>query len=98
MKELLELIAKSLVDEPDAVDVTEIQTEPGDPRADPGGHDADDDDAAEDPTTVFELRVSPDDLGKVIGRQGKTARSVRSILSAAGAKQNRRIVLEIIES
>lgn len=96
MKELLELIAKSLVDEPDAVHVTEVEAKRPDPETMPGETDNAGD--SEAPTTVFELRVSPDDLGKVIGRQGKTARSVRSILSAAGAKKNRRIVLEIIES
>ena len=48
-------------------------------------------------TTVFELRVSTSDLGKVIGKQGKTARSIRTILSAAGTKLGKRCVLEILE-
>ena len=48
-------------------------------------------------TTVFELRVSESDLGKVIGKQGKTARSMRTILSAAGTKMGKRCVLEILE-
>ncbi|MDH3628660.1 MAG: KH domain-containing protein [Acidobacteriota bacterium] len=102
MKELLELIAKSLVDQPDEVHVTEIVDAKTDAdAADDARVDADTDDqeaGARWPTTLYELRVSPDDLGKVIGRQGKTARSVRSILSAAGSKEDRRIVLEIIES
>ncbi len=48
-------------------------------------------------TTVLELRVAPDDLGKVIGKQGRTARSIRTILGAAGMKLNRRFTLEILE-
>ena len=62
MKELLELIAKSLVDQPEEVEVTEIEGEQ---------------------TTVLELRVSREDLGKVIGKQGRTARSIRTILASA---------------
>ena len=76
MKELLELIAKALVDQPDEVLVTEIEGEQ---------------------TTVLELRVSREDLGKVIGKQGRTARSIRTILAAAGMKLRKRIVLEILE-
>ncbi len=76
MKELLELIAKSLVDLPDEVVVTEIEGEQ---------------------TTVLELKVARDDLGKVIGKQGRTARSVRTILAAAGMKLRKRVVLEILE-
>jgi len=76
MKELLELIAKSLVDHPDQVVVTEIEGEQ---------------------TTVLELRVAPDDLGKVIGKQGRTARSIRALLASAGMKLRKRVVFEIIE-
>jgi predicted RNA-binding protein YlqC (UPF0109 family) len=76
MKELLELIAKSLVDRPDEVEVTEVEGEQ---------------------TTVLELRVARDDLGKVIGKQGRTARSIRTILASAGMKLKKRIVFEIIE-
>jgi len=76
MKELLELIAKSLVDEPEAVAVTRIDGEQ---------------------TTVLELRVAPDDLGKVIGKQGRTARAIRTILGASGMKLKKRFVLEILE-
>ena len=76
MKELLELIARSLVDHPDDVDIKEIEG---------------------DQTTVLELRVAREDLGKVIGKQGRTARSIRTILSSAGTKLRKRIVFEIIE-
>ncbi len=76
MKELLELIARSLVDNPDEVQVTEVEGEQ---------------------TTVLELRVAADDLGKVIGKQGRTARSIRTILASSGMKLNKRIVFEIIE-
>ena len=76
MKELLELIAKSLVDRPDEVVVTQVEGEQ---------------------TTVLELRVAPDDLGKVIGKQGRTARSIRTILSSSGMKLRKRGVFEIIE-
>jgi predicted RNA-binding protein YlqC (UPF0109 family) len=76
MKELLELIAKALVDQPGDVMVTEIEGEQ---------------------TTVLELRVAQEDLGKVIGKQGRTARSIRTILAAAGMKLRKRVVLEILE-
>jgi predicted RNA-binding protein YlqC (UPF0109 family) len=76
MKELLEEIAKALVDNPDDVHVTEVQGEQ---------------------TTVLELRVKTEDLGKVIGRQGRTARAIRTLLSAAGMKVQKRFVLEILE-
>lgn len=76
MKELLEEIAKALVDKPDEVEVSEISGEQ---------------------TTVLELRVAPDDLGKVIGRQGRTARAIRTILGAAGMKLRKHFVLEILE-
>ncbi len=76
MKELVEYIAKSLVDHPDAVKVTEVEGER---------------------TSVVELSVTKEDLGKVIGKQGKTARAIRTILSAASTKENKRTILEIIE-
>ena len=78
MKELIELIAKSLVDHPDdvAVSVQEFNDEG---------------------RTLYELSVSPNDLGKVIGRHGRTARSVRTILASAGTKLDRRIDFEIVE-
>lgn len=76
MKVMVEEIAKSLVDNPQAVQVSEVEGEQ---------------------TTVLELRVDPDDLGKVIGKQGRTARAIRTLLSAAGMKHGKRAVLEILE-
>jgi predicted RNA-binding protein YlqC (UPF0109 family) len=76
MKDLVEQIAKVLVDNPDEVKVQAIDGEQ---------------------VTVLELRVSPDDLGKVIGKQGRTARSIRTILNAAGVKLKKRFTLEILE-
>jgi uncharacterized protein len=76
MKELVEEIAKALVDIPEEVSVHEVQGEQ---------------------VTVLELRVAPSDLGKVIGKQGRTARSIRTLLGAAGMKLNRRFTLEILE-
>ncbi|MGI9533975.1 MAG: KH domain-containing protein [Thermodesulfobacteriota bacterium] len=76
IKELVILLAKSLVDNPDQVEVTEV---------------------AGEQTAVLELRVAPEDLGKIIGKQGKTAKAIRIILSAAAAKIRKRAVLEILE-
>jgi hypothetical protein len=76
MKELIEYIAKALVDNPDQVEVSEVEG---------------------NQTSVLELKVSKEDLGKVIGKQGRTARAMRTILSAASAKVKKRTVLEIIE-
>ncbi len=76
MKELIEAMARALVDKPESVSVAEVEGEK---------------------TTVFELRVDQNDLGKVIGKQGKTARAMRTILSAAGTKIGKRCVLEILE-
>ena len=76
MKQLIEDIAKSLVDVPEEVVVTTVDGEQ---------------------VTVIELKVAAGDLGKVIGKQGRTARSIRTILGAAGMKLNRRFTLEILE-
>jgi predicted RNA-binding protein YlqC (UPF0109 family) len=76
LKELIELIAKALVDYPELVEVSELEGEQ---------------------TSVIELRVAKEDLGKVIGKQGRTARAMRTILSAASTKIRKRAVLEIIE-
>ena len=76
MKELIEMIAKALVDSPDQVVVHAIEGEQ---------------------STVLELKVAQSDLGKVIGKQGRTARSIRTILGAAGMKLRRRFTLEILE-
>ncbi|MBC8287771.1 MAG: KH domain-containing protein [Nitrospinae bacterium] len=76
VKDLILMIAKSLVDKPDEVDLQEVEGEK---------------------TTVLELRVAKEDLGKVIGKQGKTARAMRTILNATATKLKKRAVLEIIE-
>ena len=76
MKELIEYIAKALVDNPDEVEVTEVEGSK---------------------TSVLELKVAKEDLGKVIGKQGRSARAMRTILSAASAKLKKRTVLEIVE-
>jgi uncharacterized protein len=76
MKDLIKYMAQALVDNPDKVEVSEVQGEQ---------------------TSVMELRVAKEDLGKVIGKQGKTAKAMRTILSAASAKVHKRTVLEIIE-
>lgn len=76
MKELIEYIAKALVDQPDQVRVVEVEGEK---------------------TSVIELSVAKEDLGKIIGKQGRTARALRTILTAASTKLKKRSVLEIIE-
>lgn len=76
MKDLVEAIAKALVDHPENVCVKSVEGEQ---------------------VTVLELRVAPDDLGKVIGRQGRTAKSIRTLLGAAGMKLKKRFTLEILE-
>lgn len=76
MKQLVEAIAKALVDYPEAVEVTAI---------------------AGSETTVLELRAHPDDLGKVIGRAGRTANAIRTLLGAMGMKLHKRFRLEILE-
>ena len=76
MRELIEEIAKALVDKPDQVQVRAVEGEQ---------------------STILELKVDPTDLGKVIGKQGRTARSIRTILGAAGMKLKKRYSLEILE-
>lgn len=76
LKELVEAMARALVDKIDEVEVTEVEGEQ---------------------STVIELKVAKDDLGKVIGKQGRTANAMRSILGAASAKMKKRSTLEIIE-
>jgi predicted RNA-binding protein YlqC (UPF0109 family) len=76
MRELVELMAKSLVDKPEEVVVAEVDGER---------------------TAIFELRVAASDVGKVVGKQGNTARAMRTIMSAAGAKLEKRCVLEILD-
>lgn len=76
LKELIEYVAKSLVDMPEEVSVNEVEGEQ---------------------TTVIELKVDKSDLGKVIGKQGRTARALRTVLNASSTKLKKRSVLEIIE-
>jgi len=76
MTELVNYIARSLVDEPDAVEVRPVEG---------------------DRALVLELTVAPDDLGKVIGKEGRTARAIRTLLAATSAKLRQRAVLEILE-
>lgn len=76
MKEFIDYIVRALVDNPDQVEVAEVE----------GTR-----------TTVYELRVAQGDLGKVIGKGGQTARSIRTLLSAISARQGKRAVLEILE-
>ena len=75
MKELIEYIAKALVDQPDAVKVTEVTGER---------------------TSVIELSVANEDMGKIIGKQGRTVSAIRTLLNAASMKQKKRTILEII--
>jgi len=76
MKEVLEYIARNLVDDPDAVEVTES----GDER-----------------TTVLRLHVAPDDMGKVIGRGGRTARAIRAVVRVAAARTDSSVMVEIAD-
>ena len=76
MKELIEYIAKSLVDHAEVVKVTEVEGER---------------------TSVIELSVAKEDMGRIIGKQGKTANAIRTLLNAASMKQKKRTILEIIE-
>jgi len=76
MKQLVQYLAKSLVNDPSAVEVKETERED---------------------TAIFELKVAKEDLGRVIGRQGRTAKSIRTLLNAAASKSNRKVILEIVE-
>ena len=75
MKELVETIAKALVDSPDEVVVTEKET---------------------DKTIVLELKVATDDVGKIIGKQGKIAKAIRSVVKAASSKCDNKVLVDII--
>ena len=77
MKELLEILAKNLVEKPEMVDVTEKQNEDG--------------------TVVLELRVGEGDMGKVIGKQGRIAKAIRSVVKAAAIHADKRVVVEIVQ-
>ncbi|MDO5397114.1 MAG: KH domain-containing protein [bacterium] len=80
MKEVLEIIAKALVDEPDKVSVTEI---PGEEENGLGN-------------VTLELRVAEDDMGKVIGKQGRIAKAIRTVVKAAASKENKHAAVEIL--
>ncbi|MDO4765223.1 MAG: KH domain-containing protein [Eubacteriales bacterium] len=75
MKELVELIAKSLVDNPEAVEVNEVEGEK---------------------STIIELKVAQEDMGKVIGKQGRIAKAIRTVVKAAAIKSDKRVVVEIL--
>ncbi|MBC7105589.1 MAG: KH domain-containing protein [Firmicutes bacterium] len=75
MKELVEILAKALVDQPDRVSVTMVER---------------------DRACVIELRVAPEDMGKVIGRQGRVARAIRTVVKAAATRQRKKVVVEIV--
>ena len=77
MRELLEYLARSLVDEPDRVRVEEFDEDDG--------------------TVVLELSVGDDDYGQVIGRGGRTAQALRTVIKAAAVKDNRRVLIDIVE-
>ena len=77
MKELVEVIAKSLVTKPDQVVVTET--------------------VADDGSIILELRVSPDDMGKVIGKQGRIAKALRTVVKVAATKEDKKVVVDIIQ-
>jgi uncharacterized protein len=76
MKELLELIARALVDYPEDVYVNEVEGER---------------------SIILELRVSKEDMGKVIGKQGRIAKAIRSVVKAAAVKDNKKVVVEIVQ-
>jgi uncharacterized protein len=77
MRDAIEMIVKSLVDDSDTVDIREVEQRNG--------------------TTLIEVRVAPNDVGKIIGKQGKTIRALRSLARIAGTKKNQRYLLEIVE-
>ena len=77
MKEILEIIAKSLVDYPEQVDVKEINNE--------------------DQTVTLELRVAESDMGKVIGKQGRIAKAIRTVVKAAASRENKKVAVEILQ-
>lgn len=77
MRDAIEMIVKSLVDDSDNVDVREVEQRNG--------------------STLIEVRVAPTDVGKIIGKQGRTIRALRSLARIAGTKNNRRYLLEIVE-
>ena len=76
MKELLTYIVKNLVNDPDAVTITETE---------------------QDDSVVYELRVAPEDMGRVIGRHGRIAKEIRTLMKAAGNRENKKVLVEIVD-
>ncbi len=76
MKQLLEHIARALVDEPEKVDVQQVES---------------------DRLIILELRVAESDMGKVIGKQGRIAKAIRTVVNAAAVKENKKVVVEIVQ-
>ncbi len=76
MKQLLEHIARALVDEPEKVDVQQVES---------------------DRLIILELRVAENDMGKVIGKQGRIAKAIRTVVNAAAVKENKKVVVEIVQ-
>ncbi|HPZ07448.1 MAG: KH domain-containing protein [Candidatus Eremiobacterota bacterium] len=76
MKQLLEMLAKSLVDHPEAVEVSQVEGER---------------------SIILEVKVAPDDMGKVIGKQGRIAQALRTIVKAAAVKEGKKVMVEIIQ-
>lgn len=76
MKDLVEMIAKALVDHPEAVEVNEVEGER---------------------SIILELKVSSEDMGKVIGKQGRIAKAIRTVVKAAATRENKRVVVEILQ-
>ena len=77
MKDLIEVVARALVEHPDDMEISETENENG--------------------VVVISLKVLPDDVGKVIGKQGRTARALRTLAAASGARIQKRVILEIVE-
>lgn len=75
MKELIEVIAKSLVKNPDLVSVTE---------------------STDNYSTIYEIRVAPEDMGKIIGKQGRIAKALRTVVKAAAVRENKKVMIEIL--
>lgn len=76
MGELVEMLAKALVDDPDAVYVEQVE---------------------EDDSTIIELKVAPEDMGKVIGKQGKIAKAIRTVVKSMAIKENKKVIVKIID-
>ncbi|MDI6717202.1 MAG: KH domain-containing protein [Actinomycetota bacterium] len=76
MKELLEMLAKAIVDEPDQVKVSAVEGEK---------------------SIILQLSVSPNDIGKVIGKQGRIAKAIRTIIKASAVKEGKKVIVEIID-